>query len=147
MFFPKKSKIYIVDHKQPCQLWHPLLFSQLTNVPHNYNDVLFRRWVVHYFCMNIKKCWVCNLTFVQTSPQPPPSPRPHYSKHLLFQNKDMKAEVEIGQLRSAGQFAVDTLNPWRMTTLAFFRVVRRMIEVRKKRNLCPEYRISARACV
>ena len=59
----------------------------------------------------------------------------------------MKAEVEIGQLRSARQFAVDTLNPRRMTTLAFFRVVRRMIEVRKKRNLHPEYGISARACV
>ena len=24
----------------------------------DYTDVLFRRWVVHYFCMNIKECYV-----------------------------------------------------------------------------------------
>ena len=59
----------------------------------------------------------------------------------------MKAEVEIGQHRSARQFAVDTLNPRQMTTLSFFRVVRKMIEVRKKRNLRPEYGIFTCVCV
>ena len=47
----------------------------------------------------------------------------------------MQAEVEIGQQRSARQFAADTLNPRRMTTLAFFRVVRKMIVVSGKLRL------------
>ena len=51
---------------------------------------------------------------------------------IYFQTKDMQAEVEIGQQRSARQFAADTLNPWCMTTLAFFRVVRKMIVVSGK---------------
>ena len=51
---------------------------------------------------------------------------------LYLQTKDMQAEVEIGQQRSARQFAADTLNPRRMTTLAFFRVVRKMIVVSGK---------------
>ena len=50
----------------------------------------------------------------------------------------MQAEVEIGQQRSAKQFAADTLNPQHMTTLAFFRVVRKMIVVSRKLNLCPK---------
>ena len=44
----------------------------------------------------------------------------------------MQAEVEIGQQRSARQFAADTLNLRCMTTLAFFRVVRKMIVVSGK---------------
>ena len=52
-----------------------------------------------------------------------------------LQTKDMQAEVEIGQQRSARQFAADTLNPRRMTTLAFFRVVRKMIVVSRKLRL------------
>ena len=48
----------------------------------------------------------------------------------------MQAEVEIGQQRSARQFAADTWNPRRMTTLAFFRVVRKMIVVSWKLCLC-----------
>ena len=47
----------------------------------------------------------------------------------------MQAEVEIGQQRSARQFATDTLNPRCMTTLSFFRVVRKMIMVSRKRSL------------
>ena len=47
----------------------------------------------------------------------------------------MQADVEIGQQRSARQFAADTLNPPRMTTLAFFRVVRKMIVVSGKLRL------------
>ena len=54
---------------------------------------------------------------------------------LYLQTKDMQAEVEIGQQRSARQFAADTLNPRRMTTLAFFRVVRKMIVVSGKLRL------------
>ena len=54
---------------------------------------------------------------------------------LNLQKKDMQAEVEIGQQRSARQFAADTLNPWRMTTLAVFRVVRKMIVVSGKLRL------------
>ena len=50
-------------------------------------------------------------------------------KFNVFQTKEMQAEVEIGQKRSARQFAADTLNPRCMTTLAFFRVVRKMIVV------------------
>ena len=50
----------------------------------------------------------------------------------------MQAEVEIGQQRSARQFAADTLNPWHMTTLAFFRVVRKMIVVSEKLCLRPK---------
>ena len=57
---------------------------------------------------------------------------------LYLQTKDMQAEVEIGQQRSARQFAADTLNPWRMTTLAFFRVVRKMIVVSGKLRLRPK---------
>ena len=75
-----------------------------------------------------------------------PSCRPSHSKYHFFQTKEMKAEVEIGQHRSSRQFAVDTLNPRRMTTLAFFRVVRRMIEVHKKRNPRPKSVVSA-VCV
>ena len=55
---------------------------------------------------------------------------------LYLQTKDMQAEVEIGQQRSARQFAADTLNPRRMTTLAFFRVVRKIIVVSGKLRLC-----------
>ena len=44
----------------------------------------------------------------------------------------MQAEVEIGQQRSARQFAADTLNPSHMITLVFFRVVRKMIVVSEK---------------
>ena len=58
----------------------------------------------------------------------------------------MQAEVEIGQQRSARQFAADTLNPRRMTTLAFFRVVRKMIVVSGKLRLRPKTVILA-ACV
>ena len=47
----------------------------------------------------------------------------------------MQAEVEIGQQRSARQFAADTLNPRHMTTLSFFRVVRKMIMVSQKHSL------------
>ena len=50
----------------------------------------------------------------------------------------MQAEVEIGQQRSARQFAADTLNPRCMTTLAFFRVVRKMIVVSRKLRLHPK---------
>ena len=57
---------------------------------------------------------------------------------LYLQTKDMQAEVEIGQQRSARQFAADTLNPRRMTTLAFFRVVRKMIVVSRKLRLHPK---------
>ena len=57
---------------------------------------------------------------------------------LYLQTKDMQAEVEIGQQRSARQFAADTLNPQRMTTLAFFRVVRKMIVVSGKLRLRPK---------
>ena len=57
---------------------------------------------------------------------------------LYLQTKDMQAEVEIGQQRSARQFAADTLNPQRMTTLAFFRLVRKMIVVSRKLCLCPK---------
>ena len=57
---------------------------------------------------------------------------------LYLQTKDMQAEVEIGQQRSARQFAADTLNPRCMTTLAFFRVVRKMIVVSRKLRLCPK---------
>ena len=57
---------------------------------------------------------------------------------LYLQTKDMQTEVEIGQQRSARQFAADTLNPRRMTTLAFFRVVRKMIVVSGKLRLCPK---------
>ena len=55
----------------------------------------------------------------------------------------MQAEVEIGQQRSARQFAADTLNPRRMTTLSFFRVVRKMIMVSQKRSLRTKTVISA----
>ena len=65
---------------------------------------------------------------------------------LYLQTKDMQAEVEIGQQRSARQFAADTLNPRRMTTLAFFRVVRRMIVVSGKLRLRPKTVILA-VCV
>ena len=58
----------------------------------------------------------------------------------------MQAEVEIGQQRSARQFAADTLNPRRMTTLAFFRVVRKMIVVSGKLCLRPKTVILA-VCV
>ena len=57
---------------------------------------------------------------------------------FYLQTKDMQAEVEIGQQRSARQFAADTLNPQRMTTLAFFRVVRKMIVVNRKLCLRPK---------
>ena len=57
---------------------------------------------------------------------------------LYLQTKDMEAEVEIGQQRSARQFAADTLNPRRMTILAFFRVVRKMIVVSRKLRLRPK---------
>ena len=57
---------------------------------------------------------------------------------LYLQTKDMQAEVEMGQQRSARQFAADTLNPWQMTTLAFFRVVRKMIVVSGKLRLRPK---------
>ena len=57
---------------------------------------------------------------------------------LYLQTKDMQVEVEIGQQRSARQFAADTLNPRHMTTLAFFRVVRKMIVVSGKLCLCPK---------
>ena len=40
---------------------------------------------------------------------------------LYLQTKDMQAEVEIGQQRSARQFAADALNPRCMTTLALFK--------------------------
>ena len=65
---------------------------------------------------------------------------------LYLQTKDMQAEVEIGQQRSARQFAADTLNPRRMTTLAFFRVVRKMIVVSGKLRLRPKTVILA-VCV
>ena len=54
---------------------------------------------------------------------------------LYLQTKDMQAEVEKGQQRSARQFAADTLNPRRMTTLVFFRIVRKMIVVSGKLRL------------
>ena len=57
---------------------------------------------------------------------------------LYLQTKNMQAEVEIGQQRSARQFAADTLNPRHMTTLAFFRVVRKMIVVSGKLCLRPK---------
>ena len=62
---------------------------------------------------------------------------------LHLQTKDMQTEVEIGQQRSVRQFAADTLNPRRMTTLAFFRVVRKMIVVSWKLHLRPKTAISA----
>ena len=65
---------------------------------------------------------------------------------LYLQTKDMQAEVEIGQQRSARQFAADTLNPQRMTTLAFFRVVRKMIVACGKLHLRPKTVILA-VCV
>ena len=61
---------------------------------------------------------------------------------LYLQTKDMQAEVEIGQQRSARQFAADTLNHCRMTTLAFFRVVRKIIVVSRKLHLHPKTVIS-----
>ena len=57
---------------------------------------------------------------------------------LYLQTKDMQAEVEIGQQKSARQFAADTLNHRHMTTLAFFRVVRKMIVVSGKLRLRPK---------
>ena len=43
----------------------------------------------------------------------------------------LKAKVKIDQLRSTRQFMADILNPQRMTTITFFKVVRKMIEVQK----------------
>ena len=34
----------------------------IQNVPQDYTDVLFRRWVVYFFCHNVKECWVCKVT-------------------------------------------------------------------------------------
>ena len=81
------------------------------------------------------------------SPPPKTCPKmPNNSKQPNFnylQTKEMQAEVEIGQQRSARQFAADTLNPRCMTTLAFFRVVRKMIVVSQKRSLRTKTVISA----
>ena len=117
-------------------------------MPIEYSDVLFRRWVVHYFCMNIKVCWVSLYTSFHLATPPQTSLKmPNNSKNpnfTVFQTKDMQTKVEIGQQRSARQFAVDTLNPRWMTTLAFFRVVRKMIVVVSgKLRLRPKTIISA----
>ena len=78
-------------------------------------------------------------TFNFNSPPPKLVQKPQITQNLpnllYLQTKDMQAEVEIGQQRSARQFAADTLNPRCMTTLAFFRVVRKMIVVSGKLRL------------
>ena len=80
---------------------------------HEYKDVLGRH--LHLFLIPHPPKLVQKSQITQNIPN-----------LLYLQTKDMQAEVEIGQQRSARQFAADTLNPQRMTTLAFFRVVRKM---------------------
>ena len=88
-----------------------------------------------------------SLPFVSSAHPPKPVQKCQITQNILillyFQTKEMQAEVEIEQQRSARQFAVDTLNPRRMTTLAFFRVVRKMIVVSQKCRLRPKTIISA----
>ena len=93
-----------------------------------------RRWACHFFCMNIQKVLKVTSLHNNYSPYCPKMPKMKLflNKNFDFQNKAIREELK-GMKMSARQYAAYLLNPNRMLTITFWRLLREMFDVRIKR--------------
>ena len=105
-------------------------------MPEDLTDMDMRRWACHFFCMNIQKVMKVTSLHNNYCPYLPKIPKMKLflNKNFDFQNKAIREELK-GMKMSPRQYAAYLLNPNRMLTITFWRLLREMFDVRIKRCL------------